>query len=91
MNENDKVWRLASKASYGLVHDDPVLVHEDHEDAIMLNESAACFIELCDGRRTVDEIIAMIVEDFEVSAEQLALDLGPFIEAMDAEGMIEDC
>jgi hypothetical protein len=89
MNENEKIWQLTSKASYGLVHDAPVLLHEDHEDAIMLNESAACFIELCDGERSVDEIISMIVEDFEVSEEQLALDLKPFIEAMNREGIIE--
>lgn len=89
MSEGEKIWRLTSKASYGLVNDEPVLVHEDQEDAIMLNESAACFIELCDGQRSVDEIIEMIVEDFDVSAGQLALDLGPFIAAMDEEGMIE--
>ena len=89
MSSGETVWQLSSKARYGLVNEDPVLIHEDQEDAIILNESAACFIELCDGRRSVDEIIAMIVEDFEVSVEQLALDLAPFVSAMDEEGFIE--
>ena len=89
MSNGETVWKLSSKAHYGLVHDDPVLIHEDQEDAIMLNESAACFIELCDGQRSVDEIIEMIVEDFEVSEGQLALDLAPFIAAMSEDGFIE--
>ena len=89
MEDGDKVWALNSKVSYGQLFDEPALVIENQVDAIVLNETAACFIELCDGQRTVDAIIEMVVEDFEVSAEQLALDLAPFIEAMAEEGIIE--
>ena len=89
MNNGDMVWALNSGVSYGQLYDEPALVIEGQVDAIVLNETAACFIELCDGQRSVDEIIEMVVEDFEVSAEQLALDLAPFIAAMAAEGIIE--
>ena len=88
MKDGDKVWQLGEKVSYGQLYDEPALVFEGQVDAIVLNDTAACFIELCDGQRTVDEIIEMVVEDFEVSAEQLALDLQPFIDDMAKEGII---
>ena len=89
MEDGDKIWQLSANVSYGQLVDEPALVLEDQDDAIVLNESAACFIELCDGKRTLDEIIEMVVEDFEVSAEQLKLDLQGFIQEMAQEGIIE--
>ena len=89
MNDGDKVWRLTTNVSYGQLCGEPALVLEEQEDAIVLNESAACFIELCDGKRTLDQIIEMVVEDFEVSAGQLALDLQDFINEMAGEGFIQ--
>ena len=88
MKNGERVWRLDSAVSYGQLFDEPALVLKGQADAIVLNDTAACFIELCDGKRTLDEIVEMVVEDFEVSAEQLALDLAPFIEAMAQEGVI---
>jgi len=89
MKDGEKIWQLGSNVSYGQLYDEPALVIGDQDDAIVLNESAACFIELCDGKRSVDEIIEMVVEDFEVSAGQLALDLQEFVEEMAREGIIE--
>lgn len=54
----------------------------------MLNDTAASFIECCDGTLTVEEIIAGMTDDFEVSAEQLVQDLGPFIAQLAEEGII---
>jgi len=89
MNDGDKVWKLNSQVSYGQLYEKPALVIGDDADVIVLNDTAACFIELCNGERSVDEIIQMVVEDFEVSAEQLALDLQGFVQEMAQEGIIE--
>lgn len=55
----------------------------------MLNDSTINFLEACDGKRTVADIVGAMSDDFEVSAEQLAEDLAPYIEQLAAEGIIE--
>ena len=48
-------------------------------DAIFnLNETGTFIWEKIDGRRTVAEIIALVVSEFQVSADQAALDCGEF-------------
>ena len=39
------------------------------EGALMLNASAAAALELVDGQRTFDDIVATVVERFDVTAE----------------------
>jgi len=69
--------------------DEAVLIHQRKAEALVLNDTAISFIEGCDGERTVGEIIMAMTDDFDVSAEQLAEDLTPFIEQLAAEGVIE--
>ena len=83
------IWRLDSAVRFRRLLDEAVLIHQEKAEALVLNDTAVSFIELCDGRRTVDEIIAAIVESFEVSAEQLTEDLMPFIKELSREGIIK--
>ena len=62
----------------------PVLVLPD--GTVQLNESAANILELCDGTRTADEIIAQYVPD--PSTTELASDGREFLEAAVARGWI---
>jgi len=39
------------------------------EGALMLNASAAATLELVDGQRTFDDIVAAVVERFDVTAD----------------------
>jgi pyrroloquinoline quinone biosynthesis protein D len=39
------------------------------EGALMLNASAAAALELVDGQRTFDDIVAAVVERFDVTAD----------------------
>ena len=89
MIENSTVWKVDSGVRFRRLFDEAVLIHQQKAEALVLNDTAISFIEGCDGQRTVEEIITTMTEDFEVSAEQLAEDLAPFIEQLAAEGIIE--
>ncbi len=45
------------------------------EGALMLNASAAAALELVDGQRTFDDIVAAVVERFDVAAETARAEL----------------
>ena len=84
------VWKVDPSVRFRRLFDEAVLIHQRKAEALVLNDTAISFIEACDGERTVDEIIEAMTDDFEVSAEQLADDLAPFIEQLAAEGIIEE-
>ena len=90
MTKNTTIWKVDPSVRFRRLFDEAVLIHQRKSEALVLNDTAISFIEACDGKRTVDEIIAALTEDFEVSADQLADDLAPFIEQLAAEGIIEE-
>jgi hypothetical protein len=53
-----------------------------------LNEVAARVWSLCDGRRTVREIAAVIVDEFEVDAEIARRDVAEFASEMLEDGLL---
>ena len=89
MAADKTIWKVDSGVRFRRLFDEAVLIHQQKAEALVLNDTAISFIEGCDGERTVDEIIAGMTAEFEVSAEQLAADLAPFIEQLAAEGIIE--
>ena len=89
MIEGNTIWAVGSSVRFRRLLDEAVLIHQEKAAALVLNDTAISFLELCDGQRTVDEIIAGMVDDFEVSAEQLLEDLAPFIRELAEEGIIK--
>ena len=73
-----------------LMYDD---VREEHmllvpEGAVRLNSTAAKVLELCDGTRTLDEIVETLATDY-VGAE-LRDDVHELIEAIAQRGLLVD-
>lgn len=62
----------------------------DMESLYTLNEVGAKVYELIDGKRTVGQICAAILEEFEVSDEQARADVTEFIEKLVEIGSIEE-
>jgi pyrroloquinoline quinone biosynthesis protein D len=63
-----KLWRLA-RLDYDQVRQRPVLLYP--EGAVLLNDTGAAILELCDGSRTVSEIVTILTERYhaDVSAD----------------------
>jgi pyrroloquinoline quinone biosynthesis protein D len=62
------IWRLA-RLDYDTVRQRHVLLYP--EGAVLLNETGAAILELCNGRRTLSEIVAILTERYQadVSAD----------------------
>lgn len=52
------------------------------EGALMLNGAAAAALSLVDGARTVDEIVAQLVDRFDVSEDQARGDVQSLFERL---------
>jgi pyrroloquinoline quinone biosynthesis protein D len=68
-------------------------VREEHvllipEGAVRLNETAAQVLELCDGRRSVDEIAATLSARYE--GADVADDVRELLQAMGERGLVID-
>jgi pyrroloquinoline quinone biosynthesis protein D len=63
-----KLWRLA-RLDYDQVRQRPVLLYP--EGAVLLNATGAAILELCNGSRTVGEIVTILTERYQadVSAD----------------------
>ena len=63
-----RLWRLA-RLEYDRVRQKHVLLYP--EGAVLLNDTGAAILELCNGTRTVDEIVAILSERYQadVSAD----------------------
>ena len=89
ISDKKMIWKVDSSVRFRRLFDEAVLIHQEKAEALVLNDTAISFIEACNGERTVDEIIAGMVEEFEVSAQELEADLGPFIAQLADEGIIK--
>jgi pyrroloquinoline quinone biosynthesis protein D len=63
-----RLWRLA-RLEYDAVRQKHVLLYP--EGAVLLNDTGAAILELCNGARTVDEIVTILSERYhaDVSAD----------------------
>lgn len=85
----ETVWRRSSRVRYRRLFEEAVVVHQDRSEALVLNETGASFLDLCDGRRRLGEIVDALVDDYEVEEAQLAGDIAAFAEEMSRLGLIE--
>lgn len=44
-------------------------------------------IELCDGNRSIDDIVSVLAQEFDASRDQIIADIMPFFERMQQEGI----
>jgi pyrroloquinoline quinone biosynthesis protein D len=63
-----RLWRLA-RLDYDSVRQRPVLLYP--EGAVLLNDTGAAILELCNGSRTVSQIVTILTERYQsdVSAD----------------------
>jgi pyrroloquinoline quinone biosynthesis protein D len=68
LDSTPKLWRLA-RLDYDQVRQRPVLLYP--EGAVLLNDTGFAILELCNGSRTVGEIVTILSERYQadVSAD----------------------
>lgn len=70
------LWRLA-RLDYDPVRQRPVLQYP--EGTVLLNDTGAAIIELCDGGRTVAQIVAILTERYQADVSG---DVGDYLEQL---------
>ena len=90
MIKNDQIWQIDQHVRFRRLFNEGVLIHQEQAEAIVLNDAAVTFLELCDGRRHAGEIIDGMATQFGVAHETLAKDLEPFINEMAKSGILRD-
>ena len=96
MMDLDKIYCLKDRVASRKIVDEVILVPlrdsvAEMENLYALNEVAARVYELVDGKRSVRDICAAIVDEFDVSAEQAEADVSQFVEQLLSIHSIEEC
>ena len=66
-----------------------LLYHPGLTKAIQLNETAAIVWELCDGERSEDEIMSLLVEAFPDQADEVRRDVEAVLRRLSSEGALQ--
>ncbi len=96
MMDLDKIYCLKDRVASRKIVDEVILVPlrdsvAEMENLYTLNEVGARVYELVDGKRSVGNICAVIVDEFDVSAEQAEADVSQFVEQLLSIHAIEEC
>jgi pyrroloquinoline quinone biosynthesis protein D len=81
--------RLVPKARLQLdkINGKPVLLYP--EGVLLLNTTGAAILRLCDGTRSVSDILALLSEEYETPAEHLAADVGQYLLQLQQQCLVE--
>ncbi|MDX1461080.1 MAG: PqqD family protein [Xanthomonadales bacterium] len=88
MSQAASRWKVDEHVRFRRLFDEGVVIHQDQVEALVLNDTALRFLELCDGKRSVDDIIAQMVGEFEVEESELSSDLQRLIAELEQGGII---
>ena len=83
------VLRINRKTRFRRVFEEAVVIHEDKNEALVLNETGAAFLEACDGEKTFEQLIQCLESQFETETETLRRDMSEFASALLSEEIIE--
>jgi pyrroloquinoline quinone biosynthesis protein D len=88
----DRTWRprLASRArlKFDAVAQQEMLLFP--EAALLLNETGAAIVRLCDGERSIDQILDGLAHKFRgVDRDTLRLEAEKFLESIRARGLLQ--
>ena len=79
---DSRIPRLHPQAAYQIVDGQAIVVLADSGQVTILNELGAFIWQLCDGEHTLDQIVAEIVDEYEVQPETAAQDASEFLDSM---------
>ncbi len=90
--DQDSIWRprLASRArlKFDSVANQEMLLFP--EAALLLNETGAAIVRLCDGARSIDQIVDDLAEKFSsANRDTLRLEVEKFLASIRARGLLQ--
>jgi len=68
--------------------EESILYDPNQGNVHILNETGASIWNLCDGKRTIEEIAKIIEEEFEAEDESVLEDVREFVDELEKQGLI---
>lgn len=84
----DNIYRLADGATFETVDDGAVILVFGNGQLYSCNDTSAAFLGLLDGKRSLDDVAALMADEFDAPVEAITGDLGDLADEMVAEGII---
>ena len=81
--------RLAAKARVQTDKLSGKLVLLYPEGVLLLNETGAAIVELCDGQRTFQELVATLSERYGSSPDRLSADVAEYLDRLRKRGLLD--
>ena len=75
MISEETVLQRLSDVRFQAVEDETVVIRQEAAEALVLNEVAGRILELVDGRRTVEEIVETLIDEYEIEGATLRADV----------------
>lgn len=88
MTNSENIWRVDPKVCYRRIFDEGVVIHQQKAEALVLNEVGVSFLELCDGDRSVQQIIELMLQQYDTGVEVLTRDVHDFVQELSESGVI---
>lgn len=84
----DSVLCRATDLRYRAVDDETVVIRQQSAEALVLNEVAGRILDLIDGRRTVNEVVDRLLEEYEVERPRLLTDVTGYLGELLESGLV---
>jgi pyrroloquinoline quinone biosynthesis protein D len=82
-------WQLYPQVRFRRLFDEAVVIQQDKAEALVLNETGVSFLELCDGERTLKQIIDLLEQQYDTGRAELTSDVLRFAEELSSSGIIQ--
>jgi hypothetical protein len=86
--ERSTVLRRAADLRFRLVVDEGVVVRQSTAEALVVSEVGARLLDLIDGRRSVGELLELLVAEYDVAPPELERDVASYLEEILALGLV---
>ena len=84
----DRVPRFHPQVAMSVIGGEAVLVLPQDGQIEVLNEVGARVLQLVDGKRTITDIAAVIVREYEVEVEQATQDVAQLVQGLVGDGAL---
>ena len=89
MIHKDKYLVMDREVLFTSMGEDAVLLHAQRGDYYSLNKVGARLWVLTDGSKTIEELAALITEEFDISKDQAEQDIVELAEQLEKEGLVK--
>lgn len=90
MTSESSVFRIRRDVRFRVVGEEAVIVRQENAEVLAINEVGASVLELLDSRRSVREILAALLEEYDADRDSLSSDVTRFLGELRDAGVVEE-